>query len=132
MQTAESLLEAARKLTPEIIALRDDIDRERRLPALLADRLREEGLFQLWLPRAFSGPELHPAEYLSVIEALSMADGAVGWCATNAGAFSLFAGSLPEASAHSWRWPQPKLLWDLLRPSATKLWHSFTWPAPRL
>jgi len=28
-----------------------------------------------------------------------MADGAVGWCATNAGVFSLLAGSLPERSA---------------------------------
>ncbi len=54
---------------------------------------------QLWLPRTLGGPELHPAEYLSVIEALAIADGAVGWCATNAGVFSLLAGSLPERSA---------------------------------
>jgi alkylation response protein AidB-like acyl-CoA dehydrogenase len=98
-QTAETLRQAAYDLAPEIIAVRDEIERVRRLPASLADRLRAEGLFQLWLPRALGGPELHPAEYLSVIEALAMADGAVGWCATNAGVFSLLAGSLPEQSA---------------------------------
>jgi indole-3-acetate monooxygenase len=98
-ETAESLLQAARDLAPSIIAARDEIERGRRLPAPLADRLRAEGLFQLWLPRELGGPELHPAEYVSVIEALSIADGAVGWCATNASVFSLLAGSLPERSA---------------------------------
>ena len=93
------MLQAAHDLAPEIIAVRDEIDRGRRLPASLADRLRAEGLFQLWLPRALGGPELHPAEYLPVIEALATADGAVGWCATNAGVFSLLAGSMPERSA---------------------------------
>lgn len=98
-RTAESLRQAAHDLAPGIIALRNEIDRARRLPASLADRLRAEGLFQLWLPRLLGGPELHPAEFVSVIEALALADGAVGWCATNAGVFSLLAGSLPERSA---------------------------------
>jgi len=98
-QTADSLLQAAHDLAPEIIAARDQIERDRRLPASLSDRLRAAGLFQLWLPRPFGGPELHPADYLSVIEALSLADGAAGWCATNSGVFSLLAGSLPERSA---------------------------------
>ena len=98
-QTAESLLQAAHDLAPEIIAVRDEIERDRRLPASLVDKLRAAGLLRLWLPRAFGGPELHPVDYVSVIEALATADGAVGWCATNAGVFSLLAGSLPERSA---------------------------------
>ena len=98
-RTAEFLLQAAHDLAPEVMAVRDEIDRGRRLPASLADRLRADGLLQLWLPRALGGPELHPAEYLPVIEALATADGAVGWCATNAGVFSLLAGGLSERSA---------------------------------
>lgn len=98
-QAAQSLLQAVDDLAPEIIAVRDGIERDRRLPASLAGRLRAEGLFQLWLPRLLGGSELHPADFLSVIEGLAAADGAVGWCATNAGVFSLLAGSLPERSA---------------------------------
>lgn len=98
--TADVLLQAARRLAPDIIATRDTIDRERRLPASLVDRLRDEGLFHLWLPSALGGPELHPAQYIAIIEALATADGAVGWCAANAGVFSLLAGSLPDATAH--------------------------------
>ena len=97
--TADALLQAARDLAPGIIAVRDEIERDRRLPASLVERLRAAGLLRLWLPRALGGPELHPAEFVSVIEALAMADGAVGWCATNAGVFSLLAGGLPERSA---------------------------------
>lgn len=100
-QTAESLLQAAREVAPEIAAVRDEIDRTRQLPVSLADRLRAEGLFHLWLPRAFGGPELHPTEYLAVIERLAMADGAVGWCATVSGVFSLLAGGLPAAAAQA-------------------------------
>ena len=98
-QSAAALLQAAHDLAPAIIAARDDIERGRRVPAPLAERLRAAGLMQLWLPRALGGPELHPVEFLAVIEALAMADGAVGWCATNAGVFSLLAGSLPEPTA---------------------------------
>ena len=98
-KTAESLLQAAHNLAPAIMAVRDEIDRGRRLPGSLADRLRAEGLFQLWLPRALGGPELHPAEFLPIIEALATANGAVGWCATNAAVFSLLAGILSERPA---------------------------------
>ena len=75
--TAAALLQAARDLKPAIVAARATIDRERQLPASLVENLREAGLFQLWLPRALGGPELHPLEFLPVIEALAMADGAV-------------------------------------------------------
>jgi alkylation response protein AidB-like acyl-CoA dehydrogenase len=99
VRTAESLLHAAHDLAPEIVAVRDEIERTRGLPAPLVARLRAAGLFQLWLPRALGGPELHPVEYLSVIEALAVADGAVGWCATNAGVYGLLAGGLTEQPA---------------------------------
>src|SRR5262249_31098972 len=95
----EELLRAARNLTPDIIGMREEIDRARRLPRSLADRLRDAGLFHLWLPRTLNGPELHPADFLSIVETLAMADGAVGWCATNASVFALLAGSLPHATA---------------------------------
>lgn len=98
-QSGEAILQVARALTPDIVSARDEIDSARRIPASLAGRLRTQGLFHLWLPRALGGPELHPADYLPVIEALAMADGSAAWCATNAGVFSLLAGSLPKETA---------------------------------
>ena len=78
MTDGERLLQAAVDLTPDILAVRDAIDRDCALPPALVEKLRAAGLFHLWLPRALGGPELHPAIFLPVIEALARADGSVG------------------------------------------------------
>jgi alkylation response protein AidB-like acyl-CoA dehydrogenase len=93
------LLSAARALAPEIRRERDAIERDRRLPAALVERLRTAQLLELWLPRAFGGPELHPIEFMQVIEAIAQADGSVGWCAAVGGTLSQLAGSLREDAA---------------------------------
>jgi alkylation response protein AidB-like acyl-CoA dehydrogenase len=94
-----TLVRAARALHPEIRGAREAIERGRRLPAALVERMRDAQLFQLWLPRALGGPELHPRAFVAVIEELASADGSVGWCAGVAGTWSVLAGSLPEAAA---------------------------------
>jgi len=91
----------AHELAPDIAMARQEIEQARRLPHALAEKLRAAGLFELWLPRELGGPELHPADGVAVIEALAMADGAVGWCTANAAVFSLLAGSLSEAVART-------------------------------
>jgi hypothetical protein len=78
----EALLDAARELVPAIVGARDDIERERCLPSSLVDAMRNAQLFELWLPKTFGGPELHPIDFLRVVEELSRADGSAGWCAT--------------------------------------------------
>jgi alkylation response protein AidB-like acyl-CoA dehydrogenase len=60
------------------------MDRERRLPNAVVDALREQKLFSLWLPVEYGGHEVAIFDSLRVIEALSAADGAVGWCACTA------------------------------------------------
>jgi alkylation response protein AidB-like acyl-CoA dehydrogenase len=99
MLVGESFLQAARDLAPEIILNRDEIERDRRIPGTLLERLRAAQMFELWLPRALGGPELHPIEYVRVIEALATADGSVAWCANVAGVQSLAAGRLGEDAA---------------------------------
>ena len=96
---AARLIEAARDLGPTIAGMRDRIERERRLPAPLVERLRGLGFFSLWLARDFGGPELSLADFVRVIEALARSDGSVAWCVTNGGAYSRFSGFLPEAVA---------------------------------
>lgn len=94
-----SLLAAAREMVPHILACRDAIDRDRCLPPDLVARLKAAQLLQLWLPRSLGGPELHPADFIRVIETLAAADASVAWCATNAGVFSLLGGSMAEDAA---------------------------------
>ncbi|WP_380068108.1 acyl-CoA dehydrogenase family protein [Dankookia sp. GCM10030260] len=78
--------------------MRDEIDRERQLPASLFERLRDLGFFSLLLPRRFGGLELSLADYIKVVEAVSRLDGSVGWCVTiGGGAPPWLSGFLPEA-----------------------------------
>lgn len=98
-RAGESLLKAAQALAPEIVLRRDEIERERCLPSDLVEKLRAAQMFELWLPKVFGGPELHPVECLRVIETLANADGSVGFCAINACVFSLLAGTYTDHAA---------------------------------
>jgi alkylation response protein AidB-like acyl-CoA dehydrogenase len=96
---AARLIQAAFDLGPTINAMRDEIERERRLPARLVETLRKLDFFSLWVPKDFGGPELSLTDYVRVIEALAQYDGSVAWCVMNAAAYSRFSGFLPEAVA---------------------------------
>jgi alkylation response protein AidB-like acyl-CoA dehydrogenase len=91
---AEDVVAAAAALAPQIRAARDEMESARRLPASLVHALDQKGLFQLSLPRSMGGPETDPLTSFRAIEALSKADGAVGWCAMISSAQSHFAGWL--------------------------------------
>ena len=94
---AAGLIRAARELAPKIEAARADIERERQVPRALVDAMGDAGLFALWLPKAFDGPELNLVDYIRVIEELARADGSAAWCATVAACYSRIAGYLqPE------------------------------------
>ena len=97
---AARLIQAAHDLGPTILALRDDIDRERRLPGPLVEALRDGGFFSLWLAKEFGGPELNLPDFVRVVEALAQYDGSVAWCVSNAGTYSIFSGFLPSSTAH--------------------------------
>ena len=93
------LVESATELAPTIHGLRDEIERERRLPTGLVETLRKLGFFSLWLARDFGGPELSLTDFVRVIEALARHDGSVGWCTSVAATYSYFSGFLPEPVA---------------------------------
>jgi alkylation response protein AidB-like acyl-CoA dehydrogenase len=96
----QRLIEAAKGLAPAIEDARDAFDRERQLPQSLAAAMHEIGLFSLWLPAKFDGPELSLIDTARVIEITSQMDGAVGWCASIGTTYSRFAAFLPNATAH--------------------------------
>ena len=93
---AEAFVRAARDLTPEIRRLRGEIERNRSLPAPLVKRLADTGFFSLWLARTLGGPELTTIDFLRIIEELSRADGAVGWCTLVSAGYSRLSGYLDD------------------------------------
>jgi len=95
----DALVAASHALAPEIFARRAEIEAGRRLPAALAERLRESRMFELWLPRVYGGPELHPIDFIRVIEPLARADGSAGWCAAVCSVSGLAASHLSEEAA---------------------------------
>jgi alkylation response protein AidB-like acyl-CoA dehydrogenase len=77
------LLETARGLLPRIVGQRDRIEAGRRLPDDLARELARAGFFRIFLPAAYGGLDLAPADGLRVFEQLARADGSVAWCVWN-------------------------------------------------
>lgn len=92
-------LEAIERLAPLIATHRAALDSERRLPDALFNALADAGLFRLWLPAALGGPELSPADFMTVVEAASALDGSVGWLVGNGGGMSRAGGYLREPVA---------------------------------
>ena len=95
MITGASIVAAARALVDEVRAQRDDAERLRHTPEALAAAITSAGVYQMYLPRSMGGPEATPLEAFDAVEALSVADGSVGWCAMIAIAMSFNAARLP-------------------------------------
>jgi len=85
---------AARAFAPEVMGRAEEIKSGRRLPADLAQRFAEAGMFRIALPKAFNGDELHPADIVRVIEEISRADGSAGWCVMIGGTTATLAALL--------------------------------------
>jgi alkylation response protein AidB-like acyl-CoA dehydrogenase len=95
----EDFLEAITLLAPVIAEHRAAFDSQRRLPDFVFNALADAGLFHLWLPEALGGPELSPADFMTVVEAASALDGSVGWLVGNGGGMSRIGGYLPKPVA---------------------------------
>jgi alkylation response protein AidB-like acyl-CoA dehydrogenase len=95
------LLATARQFAPRVSARAEEIEAARRLPADLALELAQAGLFRMFVPEAYGGLELHPATFIEVIETLSRADGATGWCLMIGAVTGMSSGWLPEPAART-------------------------------
>ena len=115
----ERLIAAAAALAPLVAEHRAALARGPDLPAPIAEALHAAGLTRLWLPRALGGPELPPADYIRVIEAVARLDGAVGWCAAIAASGARLAGLLPPEAAASMFGPKRRGLSGSLNPAGT-------------
>lgn len=92
-------IERAHALQPLIEGCREQMDQERRLPAILVDAMVSAGLFQLWVPSDLGGAEVDLRTVIEVVEEVSRVDGSVGWNLQIGAGASLFWGYLPAAAA---------------------------------
>ena len=95
-------LEAISELAPLVGELREQFDRDRRLPSAMFAALASAGLFRLWLPKALGGPELSPLEFMAVVEEVAALDGSLGWIVGNGAGMSRAGGYVPEPVARRW------------------------------
>jgi indole-3-acetate monooxygenase len=92
-------LERARGLELLVSKYRDEGETGRQMPQPLFEAINNSGLFGLWLPRSFGGPELDLSTTVQVVEEVSRQDGAVGWNVMIGVQCSAFAGYLTPSAA---------------------------------
>jgi indole-3-acetate monooxygenase len=100
--TVERLVGAMNDLAPLIREHRDAFDRDCRLSQLVFEALARIGLFKLWLPKMAGGYELHPLDFMEVVEAASALDGSIGWLVGNGGGISRTGGYVALDIARGW------------------------------
>jgi indole-3-acetate monooxygenase len=96
---SSSFVEASKRLAPQIRELAGEIEQSRRLPLPLVEAMASAGLFRLWIPRSLGGEETDAVTLVRVVEEISRADGAAGWCVGIGGGYGVFGGYLPADAA---------------------------------
>src|SRR6476620_2917201 len=91
----------ARELGAEIVAAADEIERTRRIPEVLLERLHASRLFRMLLPHSAGGDETEPALYVAAIEELARHDASIAWNVYVANSSCLIAAYLEPAANHA-------------------------------
>jgi alkylation response protein AidB-like acyl-CoA dehydrogenase len=86
-EALEALLTAARERHAEF-------SRQACVSADVIDLMKQAGVYRAMVARRFGGDEIHPCEFLRLIETISEADGATGWVASF-GFSAVYLSSLP-------------------------------------
>jgi alkylation response protein AidB-like acyl-CoA dehydrogenase len=97
----QSVICRAEAVRPAVAAASNEIERTRRLPPALLDKLHAAGLFRLLLPRSSNGIETDPVTFFHVIETIARADGSTAWCLSQAGGCAMAAAYLDLPVAHA-------------------------------
>jgi alkylation response protein AidB-like acyl-CoA dehydrogenase len=109
----------ARELGGEIAAAGDDIERTRRIPDALLERLHDSRLFRMLLPRSAGGDETEPMVYVAAIEELARHDGSIAWNTFVANSAALIAAYLEPAISYAiFADPRSTVAWG--PPNATR------------
>lgn len=88
------------EVVAEVERRRDEIDRERHVPRDLVASMKRAGIFRASTPKMFGGDALPPADFLRMVEAISVADGSAGWVAAFGSANTYLAALPVETQRH--------------------------------
>ncbi|RYF93668.1 MAG: hydrolase [Caulobacteraceae bacterium] len=88
-------IETARSFQSELRARAPEIEQARRLPADIARKLAQAGLFRMLIPAALGGQQSDPATVAGAIEALAEADASAGWCLMIGATTAMLSARLP-------------------------------------
>ena len=93
-------LAAVGPLLTELADRAVEMEEARRLPADLARRMAQAGVFRMVTPKRFGGYEASPRSIVETLEAIAMANASAGWCAMIAATTALNAAFMaPEDAA---------------------------------
>jgi alkylation response protein AidB-like acyl-CoA dehydrogenase len=106
------LLDCARALAPWFAAHAPTFEHARRLSPIAVDKLRELGVFRLFVPRAYGGIELDLLRALCLFEELAAADASVGFNAVTWSHAILHAAQLPRATLNTIYAGGPDVIWS--------------------
>lgn len=79
-QGFEALNDVTASLAPLAESEADEAERQFHLTDKLIDAYRKTGLYAFMVPEALGGPELSWVDGMKLVEKMSHADGAAGWC----------------------------------------------------
>ena len=103
----------AEAVRPAVAAAAMEIETGRRLPPHLLDKLHEQKLFRLLMPKTNGGIETDPITFFHVIETIARADASTAWCLSQAGGCAMTAAylDLPVAQEIFGNDPRAVLAW---------------------
>lgn len=93
------ILCALEEVLPNIESRLDEIEALRRLPADIAQSLKNTGVFSINFPLSWGGAELTSTEQTQLIERIAEVDAAVAWCVMIGSDSGIYSGYLDESVA---------------------------------
>ncbi|WP_300381366.1 acyl-CoA dehydrogenase family protein [Henriciella sp.] len=79
-ENSTDLLDLAGQYGPELARRAQEIEKARKLPQDLAERLSADGFYAMCNPPEYGGRGESPLTYVRAVEALARADASAGWC----------------------------------------------------
>src|ERR1700722_19733236 len=117
-QTPADPVTRARELGAEIAAAAEEIERTRRFPEPLLERLHDSRLYRMLLPRSAGGDQIEPMVYVAAIEEIARHDASIAWNLFAANSATLIAAYLePAISRAIFTDPRSTVAWG--PPNAT-------------
>ncbi|MFE6615253.1 acyl-CoA dehydrogenase family protein [Amycolatopsis sp. NPDC057786] len=98
-QTRESPATTLEDVLAELLERRQEFRDQRYVPRDFVTRLKEAGVYRSATPERFGGEPLPPADFLRIVERISVVDGSTGWVASFGSALVYLAALPVETQA---------------------------------